>query len=115
MFWSEILCERFSDELNTEYSTVITDINDLFDKNANVPTLVAAKLVHLMDLPTNEDKAKAKQMLNNGAMILRWHLHDQNAFMRLTNSDIAFLDASKANKFLCIAININGLHFKKNF
>ena len=102
-------------KLNTEYSTVITDINDLFDKDASVPALVAAKLVHSMDLPTNEDKAKVKQMLNNHAMILRWHLHDQNAFMRPTNSDIAFMDASKANKFLCLAININGLHFKENF
>ena len=95
-------------KLNTEYSTVITDIDDLFDADANIPALVAAKLVHLMDLPTNEDKAKAKQMLNNGAMTLRWHMHHgQEAFIQLSNSDMAFADASNANKFLHLAININ--------
>ena len=102
-------------KLNTKYSTVITNIDDLFVTNTNVPALVAAKLVHSMDLTTDEDKAKVKQMLNNGAMILRWHLHDQDAFMCLTNSDITFQDAIKHNKFLCLAININGLHFKEIF
>ena len=102
-------------KLNTEYSTVITDIDDLFVANANIPNLVATKLVQSMDLPSDEDKAKVKQMLNNGAMTLRWHLHNQDAFMRLTNSDIAFQDAIDANKFLQLAININGLHFKDNF
>ena len=102
-------------KLNSQYSAVITDVNDIFDKNANVPALIAAKLVHSTNLPTDEDKAKVKQMINNGAMILRWHLHDQNAFMPLTTSELAFHDAREANKFLCLAININGLHFKENF
>ena len=80
-------------KLNTEYSTVITDIADLFVANANIPNLVPTKLVQSMDLSTDEDEAKVKQMLNNGAMILQWHLHNQDAFMRLTNSNIAFQDA----------------------
>ena len=101
-------------KLNTEYLTVITDIDDLFVTNANVPNLVAAKLIQSMDLSTDEDEAKVKQMLNNGAMTLQWHLHNQDAFMRLTNSDIAFQDAIDANKFLQLVININGLHFKEN-
>ena len=58
-------------KLNTEYLTVITGIDDLFVANANVPTLVAAKLVQSMDLSTDEDEAKVKQMLNKGAMILQ--------------------------------------------
>ena len=67
-----------------------------------------------MYLPTDEDKAKVKQMLN-GDMILKWHLHNQDAFALLSNSELAFQDASKANKFLQLAININRLHFKENF
>ena len=103
-------------KLNTEYSTVITDIADLFEDNANVRTLVQAKLIHSMDLPTDDDRTKVRIMLNNGAMILRWQLYDQGAYVRLTSSEIAFQDAiDNKQKFIRLAININGLHFKENF
>ena len=42
-------------KLNTQYSTVIAGIEDLFDTDANIPVLVTAKLVKLMDLPSDED------------------------------------------------------------
>ena len=62
-------------KLNTQYSIVIADIEGLFDTEANIPALVTAKLLESMDLPSKNDEAKVKQWLNNGAMILLWHLY----------------------------------------
>ena len=33
----------------------------------------------------------------------------------ISNSDIAFSNVIKANKFLCLVVYINDLHFKENF
>ena len=105
-------------KLNTQYATLIADIDDFFNDNErvnNIPALVTSKLVESMDLPNKEDIAKVTQMFNSGAMTLRWHLHGQETYACLSNSDIAFSKAIKANKFLCLLVNINSLHFKDNF
>ena len=68
-----------------------------------------------MDLINNREVAKLKQLLNSGTMTLVWHMHGQEKFVSLSNSDMVFADASEANNFFCLAVNINRLHFKDNF
>ena len=57
-------------KLNTQYSIVITNIDNLFDTEANIPALVTAKLVESMDLPNDEDMW---QKWNKCSTAVLWH------------------------------------------
>ena len=45
-------------KLNTQYSIVITDTEDLFNTDANILTLVTTKLITSTRLPSNNNVAK---------------------------------------------------------
>ena len=88
-------------KLDTQYALVV-DIHDLFnnDKRIFVPALVTSKLVESIDLPNKEDIARAMQMFNSAAMALRWHLHKQETYALLRNSNIALSNAIEVDNFL---------------
>ena len=61
-------------KLNAHYGGIIHDIDNLFSANgqADIPAMITAKVIDLMNLPTDADVARLNQMYNSGAMTLRW-------------------------------------------
>ena len=105
-------------KINAQYGGLIHDFDDLFsdDKRIHVPALLTSKVIELMNLPTENDVARANQMCNSGVMTLRWYKYRPETYCCLNKLDYVINNAIKTNKqCLHLIININRLHFKENF
>ena len=107
-------------KLNTQYSTVITEIDSLFDETRiilkdDIAPLIINLVIESMDL-TKTDQATVKQWINDSTIILKWVPYGTGNGVRLPNINWAIKDAiAHDNEVLQLEINISGLHFKPNF